>query len=139
MIGNDISNKQAPILLIDANSVIFKPAERGLLDKIEVLFKSKERLFLERDINSTNRSWVNRIWNKHNLAIYFWVPEYVDERLVFEILSRNLIYFTNVIKLTKEQVRDGISRGEYIKFVTEDNELENFVGNHATCVNECTL
>lgn len=69
MLGNDISNKQAPFVMMDIDSLMFLPKEKTVFTTIADLFKDGEKKYVERKIDPYFGNVLNRLWNNNNVCI----------------------------------------------------------------------
>lgn len=69
MRGNDLSNKQAPFIMFDIDSLLFVDKEKNRWTKLTDVFKSEFTKYIEREFNQDFIKLLNNVWHKHNVSI----------------------------------------------------------------------
>jgi type IV secretory pathway VirB4 component len=70
MLGGNLSNKQAPYVMFDMDSLMFvNNEEKSVIDKVTDFFKSEERKYLDREIDTDFANTLERVWRKHNVCV----------------------------------------------------------------------
>ena len=100
MKNGEISNKVAPYVLFDIDSLMFREEESKPFGKLLNMFKSAEKRKLQRKVSKEFVDTVTRVWNKHNVCIglfTFDIGSYREE--LEEVLFDNNIPYTRVFLL----------------------------------------
>jgi hypothetical protein len=98
MIRGDISNKQAPFVMFDIDSLLFQEKPKTIWTKVSDVFKSDADKYLERPVNQKFLDTLHYVWHKHNVCIglvSFDFPFYAINELE-EILQKNFVPYTNL-------------------------------------------
>lgn len=107
MLGNDISNKQAPYIMFDIDSLMFLPREKTVISRITDLFKTEEKKTLESDIDPIFSDTLQRVWDNNNVCIGLVTFDLLNEKEALEEkLDKQMIPYTRIFQYTDwEQLR----------------------------------
>ena len=104
MKGNDISNKSAPIIVFDLDSLLFKETKLntgivGAISRFVATDKDKYDYF-NREINTNFIYIVNSIWTNYNFSIFLETSFPIDDSpALADFLNDNfIIYYSKLIE-----------------------------------------
>lgn len=121
MLGNDISNRTAPVICFNIDSLLFtnNKKKRKLLDR---LFSYGNNDYLERELNFSVVNLINNLWFNYDFSIYLTTKEsFLDD--ISEILYEYDICHTRLFQYPSiEFLRDKVYY-EYHLYV--DDNLQN--------------
>jgi hypothetical protein len=132
MLGNDISNKQSPFIMFDADSLLFKEKDKKTAwDRITDLVKSPETKYLERDLNPATTNGIMHVWNNHPYSIGLFTFDLYQENHLNTLeqkLADGLVPYTRVFNYADwEELR-------YFNFciyiVTDNAELRSYLSRN---------
>ena len=131
MKNGEISNKQAPYVLFDIDSLLFKEAEeKKVMDKVKDVFKTMERKKVEQEFNRFFVKRLERIWMNHNVCIGLVTFDINKERFELEkrLMDENVPYTRLFLFEDWNQLREADS----IYTVSNNEDLLSFLSqNHA--------
>lgn len=127
MLGNDISNRQAPILAFCIDNLI----------KEEQYEESKFGKFLPKIFKQTHIKYtmdkdyinlINYIWNNYSYSIYF-VTYYEEKReYYYELLDEWNVNYTTLEVNNKEAIRQSCAL-QYTFYFDNDEELLSYISS----------
>lgn len=133
MLGNNISNKQAPYILFDIDSLLFvepKEIEKTVFTKVKDMFKTHEQKLVEREFDPLFISRIEEIWAKHNLCIGLVTFDIINEEqeLIDRLSDKNVPYTRLFTFAEWEEMREFNA----IYKVSKNAELLSYLSqNHA--------
>ena len=127
----DISNKTAPAICFDIDSLLFEEVEETNI--LKKLFKIKKRE-VDKPFNQQLLSILDYFWKKHDLIVYlisFSLTEKEIEYLFERLINANAP-FTNIIYHQEwEDVFHLVENGRYQYLFSSNEELLKFIGRNA--------
>jgi hypothetical protein len=99
MLGNDLSNKQAPYIMFDIDSLLFLEKEKTVWTKVSDMFKSEETKYLERPINQDFVNLLHTVWRDHNVCIGLVTFALLDKpslEKLYALLDKYFVPYTRV-------------------------------------------
>lgn len=99
MKGNDLSNKQAPFVMFDIDSLLFLEKDKTVWTKLADMIKSVDVKYLEREIDPEMISLLQSIWSKHNVCIGLVTFELYDDyylNLLADKLEDKFVPYTRI-------------------------------------------
>jgi hypothetical protein len=119
VLGNDISNRTAPIICFDSSIFFFdEEKERGTITKFLDRFMRKEH----REPNMAVINTINRIWYSYDLSIYVATNEdpidiLSDNLYSLDVCHTRIVFYPNIEYLRNQ------CQNQYQYFVSNDAEL----------------
>lgn len=99
MILGNISNKTAPVVAFNIDTILFNKSANNLTQKIKRLFTFDTAHFdyFNREVSSTAIGIINNVWKKNEVSIYLVTfSDYKDE--LEELLYEEDVYYTRLVK-----------------------------------------
>jgi hypothetical protein len=99
MIGNNISNRQAPYVMFDIDSLLFLEKEKTVWTKVSDMFKTEEEKYLARPVNQDFINMLHMVWRDHNVCIGLVTFSLLDKPSIeklYEILDKHFVPYTRV-------------------------------------------
>lgn len=125
MLGNDISNRQAPILAfcID-NLVIEEKEEASKLSKYLPKILRREKTTYKIDEDYVNL--INHIWNNYSYSIYFVTFHREKQEFYYELLDTCNVNYTSLEVNHVEAIRRSCLL-QYTYYFDNDEELLSYI------------
>lgn len=107
MMNNNLSNKQAPYVMFDIDSLMYLPKEPRPLDKVWNIFKTEEKIKTEREVNPIFTRTLQRVWDNNNVCIGLFTTEMISETEAIEkTLDEEFVPYTRLFKFPEwEELR----------------------------------
>ena len=128
MLHNDISNKQAPIVVFNLDNLLYVKEEqsRTIKNILNNFISNKLKVFDKinklRDFDKSFINKVNNLWLKHNVCIYLVSFSSLSDEELYDELDEANISYTKLIRYDSiEDLRDDMNRF----FIYFDNDLVN--------------
>lgn len=129
MLRNDISNKSAPYIAFDIDSLLFKDEKPSTVSRFLNMFKTDETKYLSRPLNEEFIKIVERVWYKHNVCVIFTCFSLYSieaKRKLLDILVDRNVPFTNIDFFQEwHEARNA----PYMYFFTDNEHLLSFMSS----------
>ena len=129
MLRNDISNKSAPYIAFDIDSLLFKDEKPNMVSRFLNMFKTDETKYLSRPLNEDFIKIVERVWHKHNVCVIFTCFSLFtneSQRKLLDILVDRNVPFT---KIDFFREWDEAREAPYVYFFTNNEYLLSFMSS----------
>jgi hypothetical protein len=138
MQNGDISNKAAPYIGFDIDSLLFVESNyKTVWTSIREAFKSSKRLYIDRKLDSVFVATLREIWTKHNVNVVLLTGELEEEDLpeLADRLDHGMVPFSNLYSYVEaEDLRNTMHNLQY--FFSSNEMLISFLSaNHAKHIN----
>ena len=129
MLHGDISNKSAPYVAFDIDSLLFKDEKPNMVSRFLNMFKTDEAIYLSKPLNKEFIKIVERVWYKHNVCVIFTcfsLSSDESKRKLLDILVEHNIPFTSIDFFNSwEEVRNA----PYMYFFTNNENMLSYVSS----------
>ena len=128
MKGNDISNKSAPIIVFDLDSLLFKETKlnTGILGAFSRFLSTNKSNydFFNREVNKNFVFICNSIWTNYNFTIYLETTFPIDDSpTLADFLNENIIlYYSRLIQFKSMKDLRMMCELEYYLYVSNDTQ-----------------
>lgn len=123
MLGNDISNRTAPIICFNIDNLLFTGESKDdglIINMIRKLGLETERSnYLDRKIDQKVVNIINNIWTRYDFSIYLTTRYYFLED-IDEVLQENDVYHTRLFTYPSIDILSEKIKYEYSLYVDSD-------------------
>lgn len=132
MLGNDISNKQAPILAFNIDSLVIEKKEVARDYKFLPKMFRGEKITYELDNVFINL--INYVWSYYPYSIYFVTFHEEKMDFYYELLDAHKVNYTTLELNSKETIRQSCTL-HYTYYFDNDEEMLSYISMHnaTTC------
>ena len=132
MLGNDISNKQAPILAFNIDSLVIEKKEVARDYKFLPKMFRGEKITYELDNVFINL--INYVWSYYPYSIYFVTFNEEKMDFYYELLDAYKVNYTTLELNSKETIRQSCTL-QYTYYFDNDEEMLSYISMHnaTTC------
>jgi len=134
MLHGDISSREAPRIAFDIDSVLFtdKPLRKSFISRVFSFLETPTEKYLNRELNTLNKSVIEYIWNKTQYSIYLVTFDCIElEELHSFLINKNIPYTNLDFFMEWDDVRYRLINGFFTYFFSANEELISYVGNGA--------
>lgn len=133
MRGNNLSNKSAPYVLFDIDSLLFIEPEKNVWKSLKDTFKSHGTKYMERPINLKFINTLTILWHKHDISIGFVTFELhtqKEKEKLEELLAEIFVPYTRLMTYTEwEQLRIFNNSVHSIYTFSANDELLSYISS----------